>query len=74
MMTRARDESLVRKRREELGLLLVGLAKLIGRSPAFVSGVEGGYVPKLPAMMLIAEALGTTPIALWPGEVEEVGE
>ena len=73
-MTRARDLNLVRLRREELGLLLVDLARKIDRSPAFVSGVEGGYVPKLPAMVLIADALETTPIALWPGEVEEIGQ
>lgn len=74
MMTRARDTSLVRKRREELGMLLVELAERIGRSPAFLSNVEGGFVPQLRTMRKIADALKTTPVALWPDELEEIGE
>ena len=74
MMTRARDESLVRQRREELGMLLTELAAKLGRSAALVSMIEGGLVPQLKTMKAIAEALDTTPILLWPGEVEEIGQ
>lgn len=73
MMTHARDTNLVRKRREELGMLLTELAEKIERSAGFVSTVEGGLVPKLSSMLAIADALDTTPIALWPAEVEEIG-
>lgn len=67
-MTRARDVNQVRLRREELGLLLVELAQKIGRSPAMLSMVEGGYVCKRGTQIKIAAALSTTPEALWPEE------
>lgn len=67
-MTRARDINPVRLRREELGLLLVELAHAIGRSPAMLSMVEGGYCPKRTSQVKIAAALATTPEALWPEE------
>jgi predicted transcriptional regulator len=74
MMSNARDKSLVKKRREELGMLLIDLAAKIDRSAAFVSTIEGGFVPKLPAMLKIADALDTTPDVLWPDEVEVVDD
>lgn len=67
-MTRARDENPVRLRREKLDMLLTELAGQIGRSAAFLSMVEGGYVPKRPSQVKIAAALNTTPEALWPRE------
>lgn len=59
----------VRSRREELGILAKEFADQIGRSGAFVSMMEGGFVPSSPARRVqIAEALQTTPEALWPEE------
>lgn len=69
-MTRARDDNLVRQRREDMGLLLRELAALIKRSPAMVSMVEGGFVPRRPTQVQIAAALSTTPEALWPEEYQ----
>lgn len=67
-MTRARDVNRVRLRREEQGLLLKELADTIGRSPALVSMVEGGFVCRRPTQIKIAAALDTTPENLWPEE------
>lgn len=67
-MTRTRDISPVRLRREELGLLLVELAAAIERSPAFVSMMEGGFVPHDARRQQVAAVLQTTPQALWPVE------
>lgn len=71
-MTIARDRNPVRRRREQLGMLLVELAEKTGRSPGLISHIEGGYVPKLATMLKIADALRTTPDALWPEEVEVI--
>lgn len=71
-MSHARDTNPVRLRREEQGMLLIELADRIGRSPSLVSVIEGGFVPALPTMVQIADALDTTPFALWPGELEEI--
>lgn len=60
----------MRKRREELGMLLVELARKLERSPAAISMFEGGFVPKPRTQVQIAEALGTTPEKLWPAEWE----
>lgn len=67
-MTRARDINRIRLRREERGMLLKELADEIGRSPAMVSMVEGGFVCKRSTQVKIAAALDTTPEALWPEE------
>ena len=67
-MSRARDQNRVRRRREQLDMLLVELAKEIGRSPAFVSVMEGGFVPAESRRQQVATALATTPQALWPEE------
>lgn len=69
-MSRARDDSLVKKRREELQLRLVDLASRVKRSAALISMIEGGFIPALPTMEAIAQALDTTPLALWPDEIE----
>lgn len=71
-MTKARDTNLLRQCREQKGVLLVELAAKIERSPAFVSTVEGGFVPKPRSQMAIAQALDTTPDKLWPEEWEKV--
>ena len=49
---------------------LIELAALIDRSPAFISQVEGGFVPKPKSQLQIADALETSPDVLWPGEWE----
>ena len=67
-MTRARDLNAVRRRREELDMLLIDLAKDIKRSAAMVSMIEGGFCPKRSTQVQIAAALATTPEALWPEE------
>jgi ribosome-binding protein aMBF1 (putative translation factor) len=67
-MTRARDVSLVRQRREEMGMLLKELADDIQRNAALVSMIEGGFVPRRPTQVKLAAALSTTPEALWPEE------
>jgi hypothetical protein len=67
-MTRARDLNPVRLRREELNMLLVELAAKIGRSPAFVSVCEGGFIPAHNRRVQIATALDTAPETLWPQE------
>ncbi len=69
-MTLTRDINPVRLRREELGMLLVELARKIDRSAAFVSVCEGGFVPHAARRQQIAEALETTPERLWPGEYQ----
>jgi transcriptional regulator with XRE-family HTH domain len=71
-MSNARDTNPVRLAREAAGLLLIDLARLSGKSPGLISQIEGGYVPKLPTMLAIAGALDTTPLVLWPDEVEAV--
>jgi predicted transcriptional regulator len=73
MMTHARDTNLVRKRREELQIKLVDLAARAKCSAPLISMIEGGLVPQLSTMVKVADALDTTPIALWPDEVEEIG-
>lgn len=67
-MTRAHDRSLVRQRREELGLLVIDLARELGRSAAFVSMMEHGFVPGHRRREQVAATLQTTPEALWPEE------
>lgn len=67
-MTRTRDLNLVRQRREELGLRTIDLAKLLERNAAFVSMMEGGYVPDASRRAQVAAALQTTPAMLWPEE------
>ena len=74
MGTVARSQSLVRKRREELGLLLIELAERLQVSPSLVSFVEGGFVPKPGTQVAFAEALECSPIDLWPDEWEATGE
>ncbi len=69
-MTKARDRSLVKKRRDELGLTLVQVAERMGRPASMLNTVEGGYVPKEPTQRQIAVALETTPDLLWPDEWE----
>lgn len=49
-------------------MLLVELAKAIGRSAAMLSMIEGGFCPKRATQVKIAAALSTTPEALWPEE------
>lgn len=67
-MTRAHDESLCRKRREELGFTLKEFADKLGRNAAFVSHMEHGYVPQIERREQVAVALATTPDLLWPAE------
>ena len=67
-MTRAHDTNPMRLRREELGMLLIELARKVERSPAFISSVEHGFVPKMHSRDKLAAALSTTPEALWPEE------
>lgn len=71
-MTHARDTSPVKKRRETLGLQLKELADLLDRSPAFVSMMEGGFVPDHDRRCQVARELRTTPEALWPDEYPTV--
>ena len=70
-MTYARDNSLVKKRREELGMQLGELADEINRSPAMVSMMEGGFVPDHDRRCQVARALHTRPEELWPEEYAE---
>lgn len=67
-MTRARDESRVRQRREQLGLRLIDLAAELGRNAAFVSNMEGGFVPSHDRRVQVATKLQTTAEDLWPEE------
>ena len=68
-MTRARDTNPVKLAREAKGMLLIELAERIGRCAAFVSNVEGGFVPsQLARRKQIADVLDTTPEQLWPEE------
>lgn len=69
-MTRAHDQSPVRRLREDRGLLLIELAQQSRCSAPSISMIEHGYVPKLPTMCRIADALGTTADQLWPEEFE----
>lgn len=71
MMTRARDENRVLARRKELGLHILVLASRAKKSSGLISMCEGGFVPQLPTMKAIADALETTPEALWPEEFAE---
>lgn len=50
---------------------LEDLANAIGRSKSFVSMIEHGYIPRPHRMRQIAEALKTTPQALWPNDAPE---
>lgn len=55
-------------------MLLIELAKKAERSPAMISMVEGGFVPtKESSRLKIADALDTTPEALWPDEFGQNG-
>jgi transcriptional regulator with XRE-family HTH domain len=67
-MTRTRDENPVRLRREELGMRLIDLAGALNRNAAFVSNMEGGFVPSAARRDQVAKVLGTTPELLWPEE------
>lgn len=70
-MTRAHEINRVRQRREQLGMLVGELADSLpngGRSAAFISVVEHGFVPKHFRRLEIATALETTPESLWPEE------
>jgi len=68
-MTRAHDTNRMRLRREELGMQVNELAQRLGRTAAFVSMTEHGYVPTQPSRRRqIADVLQTTPEALWPEE------
>lgn len=67
-MTRTRDMNRVRQRREELGLRLIDLAEALKRNAAFVSVMEGGFVPHEMRRKQVAVALQTTPEELWPEE------
>ena len=67
-MTNERDNNLVRKRRDELGLTLVEVASRMGRPASLINTIEGGFVPKEPTQRALAVALETTPDKLWPGE------
>lgn len=71
MMSVARDGSLVRTRRQELRLHLKIVANRASCSPALVSMVEGGYIPKPARMLAIASALETSPDRLWPVEFDD---
>lgn len=69
IVTRARDTNPMRARREELGLMVTELAQALGRTAAFVSMCEGGFVPsQLARRKQIADVLQTSPEALWPEE------
>lgn len=68
LMTRTRDINRVRLRREAQGLLVIELAQKIKRSAAFVSMVEGGYVPAPGRRSQIAGVLESKPEDLWPEE------
>lgn len=58
----------VRERRLAAGLTLVGLASRVGLSQPFLSQVENGRaIPSLMSLRRIAEALGSTPQALFAG-------
>ncbi|MEX1106137.1 MAG: XRE family transcriptional regulator [Ilumatobacteraceae bacterium] len=58
----------VRERRLANGLTLVGLAERVGLSQPFLSQVENGRArPSLMSLHRIAEALGSTPQALFAG-------
>ena len=58
----------VRERRRASGLTLVGLAARVGLSQPFLSQVENGRArPSLMSLHRIAEALGSTPQALFAG-------
>lgn len=67
-MTVARDTNPVRKRREELGIKPRELAHTLGRNAAFVSMMEGGFVPSADRRAQVARALATTAQELWPEE------
>jgi predicted transcriptional regulator len=70
-MTPQRDDNRALARRQELGLKLTDVASRAKRSAALISNIEHGYVPsKLSTMVAVAEALETTPLVLWPDEVE----
>lgn len=69
-MTNAHDQNRVRKCRESQGLLLVELAEKAECSNSKLSFIEHGYVPKLPTMLRIADALGVQADELWPDEFE----
>jgi transcriptional regulator with XRE-family HTH domain len=69
-MTRARDLNRVRLRREQKGMLLIELAEKLERNAAFVSNMEGGFVPGADRRAQVAAALDTTPEDLWPEEYQ----
>ncbi|HQZ35180.1 MAG TPA: XRE family transcriptional regulator [Ilumatobacteraceae bacterium] len=61
----------VRERRLASGLTLVGLAARVGLSQPFLSQVENGRArPSLVSLHRIAEALGSTPQALFAGTTD----
>ena len=61
----------VRERRLAGGLTLVGLAARVGLSQPFLSQVENGRArPSLMSLHRIAEALGSTPQALFAGAID----
>lgn len=67
-MTYARDVNPVRLRREQLDMMLIELAKQSSCHAAMISMVEGGFVPGADSRARIAQALDTSPQALWPQE------
>ena len=71
-MTHAHETNRVRKAREAKGLLLIELAENAGISASKLSGIERGYVPRLPTMLQIADALGVEADELWPDEFDPV--
>lgn len=70
-MSPSRESHPVRKARVAKELRQSDLAEKAGISGPLISMIEGGYVPALSTMRAIARALDSTPVALWPDDVEE---
>lgn len=61
---------MIREGRERADLTVTEFAALVGKSPAFISRLEGGTVPLTnpPTVARIAEAIGATPDALYAAQ------
>lgn len=58
----------LREAREALGLRLVDVSDISGKSTGLISMVENGYVPSKATRKALAKAVNKEPVDFWPEE------